>query len=103
MAITQQRATRCAPANREAALIAAAHAVLQKGALFCASTIALEAQVSPSLVKHYLYPMHELRQRLVDDAVAANDARRLAPLLTWPEARNAPQALRQAAAQELIR
>jgi hypothetical protein len=45
--------------------------------------------------------MHELRQVLVDEAVAAEDAKRLAPLLTWPEAQSVPAELRRAAAQEL--
>lgn len=102
MAMTQtERAARCAPTNRRDALLAAAYTVLQRGGYFCASTIAIEARVSPSLVKHYLYPMHELRQVLVDEAVAAEDAKRLAPLLTWPEAQSVPAELRRAAAQEL--
>lgn len=97
------RAQRCNPVNREQALLSVASEITCNGQCLTARAIATRAGVSPSLVKHYLYPLQELRRRLVDAAIAANDARRLAPLLAWPESKNAPPALRRAAAEELAR
>lgn len=103
MGIKTTRAQRCDPINRERALLGVASEITCNGQCLSARAIATRAGVSASLVKHYLYPLQDLRRRLVDEAVAANDPRRLAPLLTWPEAKTAPAALRRAAAQELAR
>lgn len=103
MGVKNTRAQRCDPTNREQALLGVASEITCNGQCLSARAIATRAGVSASLVKHYLYPMQDLRRRLVEEAVAANDPRRLAPLLTWAEAKNAPPALRRAAAEELAR